>query len=357
MVALRLDDVSYHFPGSDGGGVSSLSLTLKAGAIGALVGPSGCGKTTTLRLIAGLLSPERGRILLNGTDVTGVDASHRSAVMVFQDTRLFPFLTVAENVAFGLRARHVPTPETRRRCTEMLRRLGIENLAMRRPHEISGGQAQRVALARALVVEPDILLLDEPFSGLDRPLRADLRDLIATISREIGPTILFVTHDQEDAAILADTTAMMRNGEIVQTGSVEELYRRPRDEGVARHLGVPTLVEAVGDGEGWVTPVGRFVRPDAPLAPESGRRCLLACAPDTLRIAPDRERTDEIAFPARVISRVFLGAFHHYTLESDDGTSWTVASGDARLEWSVGDQVVVAVRTDAPWPVEPLSNP
>lgn len=217
--------------------VDDLSLDIPAGKLTALLGPSGCGKTTILKLIAGLISPTSGDIFFNDESTANVPAEQRGAVMVFQNHLLFPYLNVGENVAFGLKMRGEKRPEIRRKVAEMLELVQLGGYEQRKPSQLSGGQQQRVALARALVVEPRVLLLDEPLSNLDAHLRDEMRDLIRSLQRRKGITTIFVTHDQEEAVMLADQLAFILRGKIQQAAAPRLFYEQPATLEVARFFG------------------------------------------------------------------------------------------------------------------------
>ena len=227
-----------------------VDLALEPGELVCLLGPSGCGKTTALRCIAGLEPVTSGRVRIGGEDVTRVPVNRRDIGMVFQQYSLFPHLTVARNVEFGLGMRKVAKAERATRIGEMLEVVGLSHLAERFPHELSGGQQQRVALARALVTRPRALLLDEPLSALDAKVRVRLRDQIRAIQTELGITTVFVTHDQEEALAVSDRVAVMEGGRIAQLGSPEELYRRPASPFVADFVGLSNRIDGVLDGDG-----------------------------------------------------------------------------------------------------------
>jgi len=237
VTQVSLHALTKHYPGALAPAVDDLNLDLAPGSLTALLGPSGCGKTTTMRLIAGLLDPTSGDIRLDGTSVLAIPPERRGVVMVFQNHLLFPHMSVAENVGFGLRMQGRPTSETARRTEEILARVQLTGFARRRPTELSGGQQQRVALARALILRPKVLLLDEPLSNLDAHLRGEMRDLIRDLQRETGITTLVVTHDQSEATILADQIALLLDGKLRQVATPAELYSRPADTAVARFFG------------------------------------------------------------------------------------------------------------------------
>ncbi len=217
--------------------VKNLSLSLVDGEIFVLLGPSGCGKTTTLRIVAGLENPTSGRILLDGRDITSMPPEKRNIGLVFQDYALFPHMSVAQNVAFGLRVRRLPQEKIKQRVAEALEMVRIPELANRLPKTLSGGQKQRVALARALVMEPGLLLLDEPLAALDAKLRDELRQELSVLLKKLKITTLYVTHDQTEALALGHRVGVMRTGELVQVGTPQEIYRKPANAFVARFIG------------------------------------------------------------------------------------------------------------------------
>lgn len=239
------------------------SLNVREGELLAVLGPSGCGKSTLLRAVAGLVPLESGSISFDGDDVTRTRPASREVAMVFQGYALYPHLTVAENIAFPLRARKVPNAERERRVMDAARHLGLEHILERPPHACSGGERQRIALARALVREPRVFLLDEPLSNLDAPLRHAARTRIALLQRELGRTMLHVTHDQAEALSLGDRVAVMREGTVRQIATGAELYDRPADTFIAGFIGSPpmNLLRA----ERWDGPAGRIlgIRPEA----------------------------------------------------------------------------------------------
>lgn len=229
--------------------LDSINLDVQQGELVALLGPSGCGKTTALRIIAGLDRPDAGQVTVGGIDVSTLSPNKRNMGMVFQSYSLFPNMTAAENVAFGLEMRFVKRRDRQQRANELLAMVGLPNHAKRFPHQLSGGQQQRVALARALAFEPDVLLLDEPLSALDAQVRANLRDEIRRLQLETGTTTIFVTHDQEEAMAMSDRVAVMNHGQIAQIAAPTELYHLPADAFVASFVGQMNRIPAqiVGD--------------------------------------------------------------------------------------------------------------
>src|ERR1041385_1513670 len=240
--AIKLDNVTKTFDGRvlAGGGVT---LDIAAGEFFSLLGPSGCGKTTSLRMIAGFELPDSGRVHVAGRDITDLPVHKRDMGMVFQSYALFPHRTVAENVAFGLRMREVPKPDIAKRVAAALAQVALTGLEDRKPGQLSGGQQQRVALARALVVEPRALLCDEPLGALDRKLRQQMQFELKELQRRLGVTLVFVTHDQEEALAMSDRIAVMNKGKVEQVGTPTEIYERPRTRFVADFIGEINILE------------------------------------------------------------------------------------------------------------------
>ena len=248
MARLQLQNVTKRY--GDFHAVRDVTLDVPDGEFLVLLGPSGCGKTTTLRIIAGFVEATAGIVLLGGRDVTTLPPWKRNAGLVFQNYALFPHLTVAENVAFGLEMRKVPKPEIAPRVAEALRLVRLGHLGERLPRQLSGGQQQRVALARALVFKPDVLLLDEPLSNLDAKLRQEVRIEIRELTRELGLTTIMVTHDQEEALTMADRLVVMSDGSVRQLGTQRDLYERPADRFVAGFVGRSTFLEGAVEASG-----------------------------------------------------------------------------------------------------------
>src|ERR1700749_718634 len=312
----RFDDVTA---------VDEISVEIQAGEFFSLLGPSGCGKTTTLRMIAGFEPPTDGRILLDGTDV-GRWAPHRRNVnTVFQSYALFPFLTVAENVAFGLKYKSVPRSERDSRVAEALELVQLTGYEKRRPNQLSGGQQQRVALARALVLRPSVLLLDEPLGALAAKLRRTLQVELGALQKQVGITFLYVTHDQEEALTMSDRLAVMNRGQIVQLGTPADVYNEPTDAYVADFLGVSNLMDArveppSGDARGCCLRLGDFT-----LQAEAGR--LDATGSVKVAIRPERihlhafEADGANPVPGLVERLVFLGSTTQVYLRLANGSA------------------------------------
>jgi iron(III) transport system ATP-binding protein len=295
-----------------------VSLDVAPGEFLTLLGPSGCGKTTTLRMIAGFEKPDAGRILFAGEDVTDMPANQRNIGFVFQNYALFPHLSVAENVAYGLQMRSIPTAEIATRVSDVLAMVGLAGYEHQFSSQMSGGEQQRVALARAIVIRPRVLLFDEPLSNLDAKLRVQMRDEIRDLQRRLGITTIYVTHDQEEAMAVSDRIVVMSQGSVVGQGSAHDLYHRPGSEFVARFIGRVNLVPA------RVTEVrGNLVRVEAMGAPleveaaasafSAGDALRLVLRPEAIEVVRDEGTSRH--WTARVTSRVFLGEKIEYRLD------------------------------------------
>lgn len=302
--------------------VDNISLALTRGKLVTFLGPSGCGKTTLLRVISGFTVPDSGRVILDGRDITHITPSARDTAMVFQNYALFPHMTVAGNIGFGLKILKKPKQEITREVERLLALVQMEDLGVRKPHELSGGQQQRVALARALSLHPKILLLDEPLSNLDANLRLLMRGEIRKLHRRLGLTIVFVTHDQEEAMSLSDELVVMDQGVVKQIGSPAEIYETPIDDFVARFIGhinfLPGTVTAIGDDKIILaTDHGDLKVEPPPFAISPGDRLKAVVRPESIDIQAADERygrKGENCFPGRVEVAMYIGAIIRYTV-------------------------------------------
>jgi len=298
VAGVVLSGVTKVFPGGTRA-VDAIDLAIGEGEFFSLLGPSGCGKTTTLRMIAGFETPDAGRIHVGGEDMTPLPPERRGMGMVFQNYALFPHRSVAENVAFGLRMRKAPREEQVRRVRDALAMVRLQGLEDRRPSQLSGGQQQRVALARAIVIDPTVLLCDEPLGALDKKLRQAMQFELKALHRRLGLTLVYVTHDQEEALTMSDRIAVMRAGRIAQLGAPREIYDRPTSRFVADFIGDTNILEGTASGdllqlEGWASPLPTR-RPPGP--------CAVALRPERVRLgAPGQGLVD-----ARVEEANFLG--------------------------------------------------
>ena len=294
--------------------VDGVDLEVRRGQFFTLLGPSGSGKTTTLRLIAGFERPDTGRVELGGVDVTGRAPYARDVNTVFQDYALFPHMTVAENVEYGLRVKGIGKRERRAQAKAALERVRLGGYGARKPIQLSGGQRQRVALARAIVNRPRVLLLDEPLGALDLKLRQEMQTFLKALQRDLGITFVYVTHDQEEALTMSDRLAVFNDGRIEQVGTPKDVYEHPATEFVAGFVGVSNIVE------------------------EGGRR---------YTIRPEKIRMDGVGRPGTIAEAVFVGMFTRYVVDLDEGTKLTVVrqndsspeetGAQVQLEWSADD--------------------
>lgn len=334
-MALGFESVTQRF--GDVIALSDVSLSIRPGEIVALLGESGCGKTTLLRLAAGVERPSAGRILLEGRDVSSsasfVEPEQRGVGLVFQDYALFPHLTVRENVRFGLKD-DAAADQTALRA---IARVGLADLADAYPHMLSGGEQQRVALARAVAPRPGVLLMDEPFSNLDRRLRDVVRDETAALLEETGATSIIVTHDPEDAMRIADRIVLMRGGRIVQVGTGEDLYRRPQSLFAARFFCDLTELDATVSGGSVETPFGRFSA--AGLA--HGETATICIRPHAIRIVPKG-----FHLPGRLVARRFLGEVDHLLVAVAGFDKPLAVRAPLAKTIAVGDEVGVDIPSD-----------
>ncbi|WP_236571601.1 ABC transporter ATP-binding protein [Rhodovarius lipocyclicus] len=301
--------------------VDSVTLRIAAGEMVALLGPSGCGKTTTLRMVAGLVEPSAGDILIGGTPVTRVPVHKRNIGMLFQNYALFPHLSIAQNVAFGLQMRGVGRAETAKRVADALALVQLGAFADRLPAALSGGQQQRVALARALVIEPTLLLLDEPLGALDKNLRESMQVELRQLQRRLGITAVLVTHDQEEAMTLADRIVIMRGGRLEQVGTPEEIYSQPANRFVAGFIGAANFLRGTVAGQQPDGTMLKLAGGGQLLVPrqEGGAPVLVAVRPEAIDLSPPDAPAPPNGTPAVVEQVVYRGQMTHVYMRLDDG--------------------------------------
>lgn len=337
-VSVSLHAIAKTFP--DGTrALKPTDLTVAKGETLVFLGPSGCGKTTCLRIVAGLEKPDAGgRVLFDGADVTETEIEHRNIGMVFQSYALFPNMTVAENIGYGLKIRKVPPAERAKRVAEMLALTGIEPLRDRRIDQLSGGQRQRVALARAVAIRPRVLLLDEPLTALDAALRDRLRTELDQLLRSLGITAIYVTHDQAEAMSLGDRIVVMKQGEIVQVGTPREVYFEPNSRFVAEFIGAANVIEGMASEGSIRFPGGQLMLPE----PRAEGRCTIMLRPEAIEIrAPEGE-----AWTGTVQAVSFLGDRQRVTI-AGAAAEMIVAEAPNRTRLTTGDRVGLAVAPQA----------
>ena len=300
--------------------LKGVSLDIKEGEFFTLLGPSGCGKTTLLRMIAGFNSIEGGDFYFGDKRINDIPAHKRDIGMVFQNYAIFPHLNVTDNVAYGLKARKVPAKEIKPRVEEALKLVQIEQYAQRKPNELSGGQQQRVALARAFVIEPSVLLMDEPLSNLDAKLRVQMRSVIKKLQRRLGITTIYVTHDQEEALAISDRIAVMKDGVIMQIGTPNEIYAKPQNTFVAGFIGVSNFLDCeVSSPQGGEASVKIKDELDIKV---KVRKAYTGKGKISAR--PEQLFFSETGMPGKVLISTFLGDYIEYEVELDDGQSLIV---------------------------------
>lgn len=319
MAFLELTNIYKQFPNAPQPAVDNFNLKVDKGNFVSFLGPSGCGKTTTLRMVAGFELPTSGQILMDGKDITNQRPNQRNIGMVFQSYALFPNMTVADNIGFGLKVAGKAAAEIKERVTEMLALIKLEQLGGRYPYQLSGGQQQRVALARALAIRPRLLLLDEPLSALDAKIRVSLRNEIRAIQRQLGITTIYVTHDQEEALSLSDQIVVMSSGRTEQIGNPFEIYNFPKTTFVASFVGtLNTLPATIADrSQGQLTVNGQTVYTEHSLDGRgNGAQVKLALRPEQLRL--ERTTDTENSLPGRVETIAFLGSIVRINIKVGD---------------------------------------
>jgi len=334
--------------------VAGLDLTVRPGELVALLGPSGCGKTTTLRLVAGFMAPDAGEIRVGdrvlSSPGTVIPPERRRMAMIFQSYALWPHMTVAQNVAYGLRFAKTPRAQRDGKVEEMLRAVQLAGYGARYPGELSGGQQQRVAVARALVVEPEILLLDEPLSNLDASLREEMRFEIRRLHERFGITTLYVTHDQAEAMVISDRAAVIRNGRVEQIGAPPELFERPRTRFVAEFIGKTNLIDAIADGAGTVAR-GRLRLRVAADGLTPGTPAVVSIRPHLIALGPRADArtppTGANTLAGTVLRASYLGDTVDYQIALEESDVVLRVAGPTPARARAGEPVALTVPAEA----------
>ena len=337
--------------------IAGVDLSVASGEFFTLLGPSGCGKTTTLRCVAGFIAPDAGDIRVGGASVLAMPPARRDFGVVFQNYALFPHLTVSENVGYGLRSRRVPRDDMVRRVGEALDMVQLSELKDRLPRELSGGQQQRVALARAIVVQPRLLLLDEPLANLDARLRQDLRWLIRRVQQAQGATAIYVTHDHAEAMAISDRIAVMRQGLIAQVGTPREIYQRPVEEYVAAFTGECNTLSArvtfkADAGRYRVAVAGGELLVSGPSDLTVGAKCRLLVRPESLALAEG----GAAGLPVRLDTLIYVGAFQRCEVLTADGQR-LVFQMPVRQQLALGDALTLAIDPEQAWLMKAAGAP
>lgn len=350
MTHVSISNLTKYYDGSKVPAVSDLNLEIETGKLTALLGPSGCGKTTTMKMIAGLLHPTSGEISFDGRSILSIAPEKRGAVMVFQNYLLFPYMDVGDNIGFGLKMRGVDKSEIKKRVAAILELVQLPGVEKRMPKQLSGGQQQRIALARALIVEPNVLLLDEPLSNLDAHLRDEMRELIRGVQQELGITMIFVTHDQEEAVVLADDIALMFLGVLQQYDEPYAFFEKPSSVEVARFFGGLNFISGDYQDGIMTTPIGSF---EAPHGTAQNGKAVLSIRPEAITVG----EADNNCVIGRIRSRVYVGRYARFQIMLGDTMIEVVTEPGQVRNYQDGDEMTLCFDKSAIWvlPVEEAS--
>ena len=345
MTHVSIQELTKVYSGSVKPSLDRLSLEIASGELTALLGPSGCGKTTTMKMIAGLLAPTSGDVTFDGRSILKDKPEDRGVVMVFQNYLLFPYMSVAANIGFGLKMRKIDKAEIDSRVSEMLDLVKLPDLGARRPSELSGGQQQRVALARALIVQPNVLLLDEPLSNLDAHLRFEMRDLIRNLQQDMGITTIFVTHDQEEAVVLADKVALILDGQLKQYDLSSAFYSKPIDKATALFFGGQNFIAGHVDNNGDVfdSPLGKMQLPEKT---DSGPGTL-TIRPENIRIGNSADGKNSVV--ASITEKIYMGTQTRLQCQVGDSLLQVLANPNDVMEHEVGNTISLFFPENALW--------
>ncbi len=349
MVGVTLENIGKRFDNVVA--LERINLTIKEGEFFFLLGPSGCGKTTLLRILAGFYTPESGRVLFGDRDVTHVPPHERNTGMVFQNYALWPHMTVWKNVEYGLVIRKISQQERDQRVRQALEMVQMAEYASRSPNQLSGGQQQRVALARALVIEPQVVLMDEPLSNLDARLRLEMREHIQDLQKKLGITMIYVTHDQKEALAMGDRVAVMQMGKVAQIGTPRDVYTRPATRFVADFIGEINLISGkVGETDGEIcvsTALGNIRGLTGYEGIQKGDRVLCTVRPEALIFLEGAPAPDDNVISGQVRHVIYLGEVEQYSVELIDGTLIKVIVYDPSEQRArAGDSVRLRFRSD-----------
>ena len=343
MTHVSIKNLTKVYPGLTVPSLDNLSLEINSGSLTALLGPSGCGKTTTMKMIAGLLDQTSGDVTFNGTSILKEKPENRGVVMVFQNHLLFPYMNVQDNIGFGLKMRNVHKDEIFNRVIKMLDLVKLPNMENRMPKELSGGQQQRVALARALIVQPRVLLLDEPLSNLDAHLRFEMRDLIRNLQQSMGITTIFVTHDQEEAVVLADQVALILDGKLKQYAQPDVFYKKPIDVVTAKFFGGQNFIKGTSKNNNFSSNIGKLALPKDCLQGNG----ILTFRPENVQIGKGPKSVNTIK--AKIIEKIFLGTQTRLKLSIKDEVIQAIANPNEVDEKETGIEIDINIPPSSLW--------
>ena len=343
MTHVSIKNLTKVYPGLTVPSLDNLSLEINSGSLTALLGPSGCGKTTTMKMIAGLLDQTSGDVTFDGTSILKEKPENRGVVMVFQNHLLFPYMNVQDNIGFGLKMRNVHKDEIFNRVIKMLDLVKLPNMENRMPKELSGGQQQRVALARALIVQPRVLLLDEPLSNLDAHLRFEMRDLIRNLQQSMGITTIFVTHDQEEAVVLADQVALILDGKLKQYAQPDVFYKKPIDVVTAKFFGGQNFIKGTSKNNNFSSNIGKLALPKDCLQGNG----ILTFRPENVQIGKGPKSVNTIK--AKIIEKIFLGTQTKLKLSIKDEVIQAIANPNEVDEKETGIEIDINIPPSSLW--------
>ena len=343
MTHVSIKNLTKVYPGLTVPSLDNLSLEINSGSLTALLGPSGCGKTTTMKMIAGLLDQTSGDVTFDGTSILKEKPENRGVVMVFQNHLLFPYMNVQDNIGFGLKMRNVHKDEIFNRVIKMLDLVKLPNMENRMPKELSGGQQQRVALARALIVQPRVLLLDEPLSNLDAHLRFEMRDLIRNLQQSMGITTIFVTHDQEEAVVLADQVALILDGKLKQYAQPDVFYKKPIDVVTAKFFGGQNFIKGTSKNNNFSSNIGKLALPKDCLQGNG----ILTFRPENVQIGKGPKSVNTIK--AKIIEKIFLGTQTRLKLSIKDEVIQAIANPNEVDEKETGIKIDINIPPSCLW--------
>ncbi len=343
MTHVSIKNLTKVYPGLTVPSLDNLSLEINSGSLTALLGPSGCGKTTTMKMIAGLLDQTSGDVTFDGTSILKEKPENRGVVMVFQNHLLFPYMNVQDNIGFGLKMRNVHKDEIFNRVIKMLDLVKLPNMENRMPKELSGGQQQRVALARALIVQPRVLLLDEPLSNLDAHLRFEMRDLIRNLQQSMGITTIFVTHDQEEAVVLADQVALILDGKLKQYAQPDVFYKKPIDVVTAKFFGGQNFIKGTSKNNNFSSNIGKLALPKDCLQGNG----ILTFRPENVQIGKGPKSVNTIK--AKIIEKIFLGTQTRLKLSIKEEVIQAIANPNEVDEKETGIEIDINIPPSCLW--------
>ena len=347
MTQVNINNLSKIFISMDRPAVDNVNLEINNGELIALLGPSGCGKTTILKMITGIIHPDEGDILLDGESILSIPTEKRNIVMVFQNYLLFPYMTVNENVGFALKMKGIDNKEIEIKVKEMLELVKLPDVGNRKPKQLSGGQQQRVALARALIANPRLLLLDEPLSNLDAHLRDEMRELITSIQKTLNITCIFVTHDQEEAVLLADKIALIFDGKLQNFAQPKNFYENPINSKAAKFFGGVNFIKSKKNENYLNTSLGKIIYKKNNYK-DLNENCLITIRPENIKILNEKNNSENV-FKGLIESIIFSGTHTRYKIQINDQIIECTVQSIGIKNINIGDQILFKLPEEKIW--------